>query len=671
MTEKLKRMQMILVIAATLIFFADISLFASSLIKLDYVKFVLGLIIPTILVVLSFQVEKELKLNTASSIIYDLGFASYMVSVLGTLSLFDGHQVLSIGNFDLSKVTVFFLFGVLISVISYVIQKKKKYLNLALASLVITLEGLFNDIALVYVDSSHSVFYGFFAGLTCLLCINLFVKKESLSFFTLINLLHTLFMIFNTKFTEIIGLELIASILNLAVLIINVRRQDNLGFDFLSFMTIGIELFMIWMSLLYASFDGASLVLVAVVALIDMLFSVLDIGNNRKQALGFKIVLDIFTLMLMINTIFTKEAVIPVVIIVLLSSLVSTYALKSDKYEQYLLPFKLIVSIIALLSLIAEYITITSSEVIAIINVSAIIGLVLSNNKTFKNMFLTVIGITLFASFQYPYDFFDYFLISGMMLVNYFVVSKTYKEKPIFGNILLATLAIYVCAKLDVFNEHFLYLAMAAVFGIVHILDKNDNEKIISFIAIIYSLLAFITRLTLSQSLIDSALLVVLFFALSYVLLRFKGGEVVFIVGLVVLALNTYVAYDIVVTLTFVSELIITLFLSYKNRENIFRTALLLIITTGIYLLTQLDNVPSFVYMLIAGLAAIYAIFLSIKKYLKNDYEREQKENEEKIKEKEHVHEEKEVEYIYCTSCGTRLEKDSSFCTNCGEKVEK
>jgi ABC-type nickel/cobalt efflux system permease component RcnA len=131
------------------------------------------------------------------------------------------------------------------------------------------------------------------------------------------------------------------------------------------------------------------------------------------------------------------------------------------------------------------------------------------------------------------------------------------------------------------------------------------------------------------------------------------------------------IAFDIVVTLTFLSELIVTLFLSYKNRTSIFRTALVLIVVTGIYLLTQLDNVPSFVYMLIAGLAAIYAIYLSIKKYLKNDYEKEQKEIEERRKEKEQESVEKAHEYIYCTACGTRLDKDASFCTNCGEKVEK
>lgn len=669
MTDKLKRMQIILVIAATLIFFADISLFASSLIKVDYIKFILGLIIPTILLVLSFQVEKELKLDTCSSVIYDLGLVSYMTSVIGTLSLFEGNYLFNIGDFSFPKLAATLFFGVCISLISYVTRKKKRYLNIALAFLVFALETLFDSIALVFVDGYHSVFLGVLAGLICLLLINIFTKEDSINFFTVFNLIHTIVMIFTTKFTEIIPYEIAISALTVVVLIINVRRQKNPGFDILSFMAIVLELFMCWVSLIYADFDPATLLLVASIALIDMLFSVLNIGNNRKQALGFKIVLDIFTLILMINTIYTKVAVIPVVVIVLLSSLVSTYALKSDKYEQYLLPFKLIASVIALLVLISDYVTFTPSEIVAVINIAAVLGFSLSNNKVFKNMFLSVIGITIISVFQYSYDMLDYFLVSGMLFVDYYVVSKTYKDKPIFGNIILALFALYVCAKLDVFNEPFLYLAMAAIFGIVHLLDKNDVEKVISFVAIIYSLLSFVTRLSLSESIIDSAFSLILFLAFAYALLRFKKGEIVFIVGLIALALNALSTYDIVVSLTYLSELIITLFLSYKNKENIFRTALVAIVITGIHILTQLDNVPSFVYMLIAGLAAIYAIFLSIKKYLKNDYEKEQKEIEERREEK--IREEKKQEYIYCTSCGTKLDKDSSFCTNCGEKVEK
>ena len=671
MTDKLKRMQIILVIAATLIFFADISLFASSLIKVDYIKFILGLIIPTILMVLSFQVEKELKLNTCSSVIYDLGLVSYMTSVIGTLSLFEGDYLFSIGDFSFLKITATLFFGVCLSLIAYFTRKKKRYLNISLAFLVFALETLFDSIASVFVDSYHSTFIGVFAGLICLLLINIFAKKENLNFFTLFNILHIVIMIFFTNFTEQIALEIATSALTVAVLIINVRRQNNPGFDILSFMAIVLELFMCWISVIYAGFDAATLFLVAEIALIDMLFSVLNIGNNRKQALGFKIALDIFTLILMINTIYTKVAVIPVVVIVLLSSLVSTYALKSDKYEQYLLPFKLIASVIALLALISDYVTFTPSEIIAIINISAVLGFSLSNNKVFKNMFLSVIGITILSTFNYHYDMLDYFLISAMMFVNYYVVSKTYKEKSVYGNVVFGAFALYVCAKLDIFSEPFLYLAMAAIFTIVHMRDKNDVEKIISFVAIIYSLLSFVTRLSLSESIIDSSISLILFLAFAYALLRFKKGEIVFIIGLIALALNALATYDIVVSLTYLSELIITLFLSYKNRENIFKTAIIAIVITGIHILTQLDNVPSFVYMLIAGLAAIYAIFLSIKKYLKNDYEKEQEEIEERRKEKEKAREEKKQEYIYCTSCGTRLDKDSSFCTNCGEKVEK
>jgi hypothetical protein len=133
--------------------------------------------------------------------------------------------------------------------------------------------------------------------------------------------------------------------------------------------------------------------------------------------------------------------------------------------------------------------------------------------------------------------------------------------------------------------------------------------------------------------------------------------KIILIWGLVV---SLFCLDTLVSTLVGLVISIIVLLVYVKYMSGMFKSGVILTVIGIIRLLNELNEVPTFVYLLILGITVVFIIFKSMKKYISEPEPLE----EEKVKFKKSGK-------LYCTDCGKEISKDSKFCPYCGHKINK
>lgn len=665
MTEKLKRMQIILVIAAILIFFADISLFASTLISENIIKFIIGLIIPTVLLLLSFQVENEFKLEKCSFAIFNISMITYFTSFAGTLDLFfPGKEFMQIGKFYLSIGFLNLLFLTFLAGISYYSQKKKFYLKTGYVS------GL---LAILYASSGimrtigyeKAIIYlpGFIVVAAILLLSSIFCKKEYCNFITVVSAIFIAIFV-SDWWHNVDNIALIVPMLSIITSMINIKRVDNKGLDIVSFIALSVALYA---EIVYISdiFQDIGIILsLVLIIVIDMLFCVFDIGKDRKQALGYKIFLDAVTIILMITSIVELTHTVFILGLVIGSSLVSTYALKSDKYEQYLLPFKLILSIIGMLVVLNQYITIDFVIIIISVNIASVIGYLASKNKVFKHLFSIIILFSIVCSHFNVDTIFNFLVLITMYSFDYYVFFVLNKDMPKIEPLFYIVTLIFVYGNVDIHNDSIVYLLFTVSTLLIHFLRKEKSIQVISWVAALLGIETYLYRLGLSYELSTFLKQLTMFAGGFYLIKKYNAPDILTILFMIALGLNTIEYSELIGYVVMLAELIFVLFVTYKDKKSIFNVMAIETFIILLCLLNEMDAIPLFVYFLLLGTGAIVVIFMSIKKYLDGDFKKEKEELE-------HKKVEVNPDFKYCNQCGNRLPKDANFCNKCGNKMSK
>ena len=667
MTDKLKRMQVILVIASILIMLADVSLFASSLIKEDIIVFIIGLIIPTVLLLLSFQVENEFKMEACSSAIYIISMLTYLASFVGTINLFfPGETYLVIGKVKILTSFLSLLFATLLSLISFFTRKKDYFFKTGFALMLLTIMTLSTSIMTTLNIKGLDVIPGLIVDFIILLLCTLFGNKKNEKFVAIVSVIAT-FISFIALLDTTDYISIVVPLLGMITTTINIKKIEDSAIDVWSFIGLSVA---IWSEILtFGSVleEGIGLLLsVVLVIIIDMLFCVFNIGKNRKQALGYKIFLDILTLLLMIASIDTLEHTLIVITLVLASSLVSTYALKTDKYEQYLLPFKIIMSIIGLLALLNQYINIDMVIIILTINIASVIGYLICQNKVFKYLFMAIIAMSIIFTYYNVDTAFNFIVLSIMYIFNYHVFYILNNECPKGEAFFFVLTDLFLLTNIDLLENSLFYLAFAVIMLIVHFIRKDKPFQILSWVAATAGLLAYIEHLPI-ETLLSTALCEVTVFASAfYIIKKYKLADASLIILMIALGLFIAGYSELIGYLVLLFELLIVLFDSYQDKKSVFNVVLVETFITIFLLLTEIDEIPLFVYLLLVGAGVITIIYISIKKYLNGDYKKEVE-----AKKEETVKVELDPNVIFCGKCGNKLPKDANFCNRCGNKINK
>ena len=667
MTDKLKRMQVILVIASILIMLADVSLFASSLIKEDIIVFIIGLIIPTVLLLLSFQVENEFKMEACSSAIYIISMLTYLASFVGTIYLFfPGETYLVIGKVKILTTFLSLLFATLLSLISFFTRKKDYFFKSGFVLMLLTIMTLSTSIMETLNIKGLDVIPGLIVDFIILLLCTLFGNKKNEKFVAIVSVIAT-FISFIALLDTTDYISMVVPLLGMITTTINIKKIEDSAIDVWSFIGLSVA---IWTEIItFGSVleEGIGLLLsVVLVIIIDMLFCVFNIGKNRKQALGYKIFLDILTIILMIASIDTLEHTLIVITLVLASSLVSTYALKTDKYEQYLLPFKIIMSIIGLLAILNQYINIDMVIIILTINIASVIGYLICQNKVFKYLFMAIIAMSIIFTYYNVDTAFNFIVLSIMYVFNYHVFFILNNECPKGEAFFFVLTDLFLITNIDLLENSLFYLAFAVIMLIVHFIRKDKPFQILSWVAATAGLLAYIEHLPI-ETLLSTALCEVTVFASAfYIIKKYKLADASLIILMIALGLFVAGYSELIGYLVLLFELLIVLFDSYQDKKSVFNVVLVETFITIFLLLTEIDEIPLFVYLLLVGAGVITIIYISIKKYLNGDYKKEVE-----SKKEETVKVELDPNVIFCGKCGNKLPKDANFCNRCGNKINK
>ena len=151
MNKKINRMQLVLIIASLLIVFANISLFSSDLVENVAIKAIISILIPTILLVISYEVENVLKLKTSSKYITLMSMFSFFISltgiyseILNNITLVDDY--IKVGGLFINPSMIVALFAIIIPIIGYFLNKDSFYKKIiVVSSLYFMLFGFRND----------------------------------------------------------------------------------------------------------------------------------------------------------------------------------------------------------------------------------------------------------------------------------------------------------------------------------------------------------------------------------------------------------------------------------------------------------------------------------------------------------------------------------------------
>ena len=668
MSKKLNRMQFIFVIASFLIVLANISFFTNDFIENTAIKAVVGILIPSVLLILSYEVLNILKLEKLSKIITFLSMFSFFISLTGiysellsNVSNVDGY--IKVGGLLLNPSTMVAFFGMVIPLIGYFLDKNPIYKKIiVISSLYFFLFG-FNSII-------HSLTFSFL-GMTnnneilefvilsvIVLLYNLFLNKEYSKTLAIVNLVYSFITIYEVLMDSTTLAPAVAiTVMSIFAFLIRIRKEESKIYDTFSF--IGIIIFLIN---IIANYGSTILILpLGLVILTDMLIVVCDIVKDRKEGLTYKIILDILTMIMLIGAIDMSYHIIPMVLVVLVSSLVSTYALKSDYAEQYVLPFKTVLCIIGLLVEINNHINLDYILIVLIINIFAALSAYFQKNRTFKRLFTFIALVTFIEAISVTTPF-EFIVLLSMIVFDYVLFFEADKKSKSFKNLYVLLSTIIILTKLDLFDNALLYLLVALLFIIAHIVIKEKGLSVICFLAFLSSSIYFITDINISSDVLEVLCPLILCggaFYLTTIIdeLSSNGLKALIIIALTLVLLNNSTLISSLVALI-VNLVVLVVYM--KNNNIIFKTGVVLTILGLLNVLNELDEVPTFVYMLIVGLSIIFIIFKSIQKYIQEPH------NEEEEKPKVIKTGKK-----YCRECGNELSKNSKFCGKCGAKINK
>jgi hypothetical protein len=261
---------------------------------------------------------------------------------------------------------------------------------------------------------------------------------------------------------------------------------------------------------------------------------------------------------------------------------------------------------------------------------------------------------------------FNFIVLSIMYIFNYHVFFILNNECPKGEAFFFVLTDLFLITNIDLLENSLFYLAFAVIMLIVHFLRKDKPFQILSWIAATVGLLAYIEKLPI-ETLLSTALCEVTVFASAfYIIKKYKLADASLIILMIALGLFVAGYSELIGYLVLLFELLIVLFDSYQDKKSVFNVVLVETFITIFLLLTEIDEIPLFVYLLLVGAGVITIIYISIKKYLNGDYKKEVEAKKEGT-----VKVELDPNVIFCGKCGNKLPKDANFCNRCGNKINK
>lgn len=691
MTNKLRNMGYILCVGATLVFLGGIGILNSGTEIADIWKTILVGFLSFFLIGLSFVSKSSFKLEKFDSYILFVGFATLV-------SMF-----ISIGHFELFGEWFSFngdgcyLFlasiAILMSILLILMKVKTKlffFYELAYITFIFTIYFV-----VVFFTENYSLSLIVLPAMLLIAnIVSMFRKKFSI--FTVFTFLSLIFNIAYIGAKEPILCVIFNAINMLSILAItyNYRNKDLVVIPTIIF---GFNTILLYVSLYVLLKDAniTSLIMAFVIMIYDIAFTFLAGSEKKVYLVISKIITCLFLLVTCLFANLTYGSIMYIGIIG--TSLLSTFIIKNDSVEKYLLPFKVFFVIEVIFGHLCdmEYVNALLGHVIC--NIVAIISLILINEKSIRNELISIVLLSLvFILFvdRSVLTFIFGIVVALFDYVSVFFVCNKFRDSSYKKTFYIILLLYILFAVIRVQFDFYKYLICSIAYTILFVISYKDKLLAgCSLGFVVGSLLLYSYSLSEYRLSLYSAIIFGSLFAFAYLVAddKAKRNEFLNVAGSVFLIVSFGISLldsilDVSFNVVFLIESVTMLIYSnIINKRFLFNSSM--VITAGIIIrmLFRIEGIPTAVVVTLTGVIIIIVLCVMIKSYLNKDLERDIQLENPKYKfcgqcgTKLDINaticptcsKKSEVESKFCGQCGTKLKNDVKFCPQCGDKIVK
>ncbi len=659
--KALKKMESILNIGAVLLFIAGIIILLSNMKVWSIQIFLIA--ITLIYGVVAIALEK-MDMNKSSKGYFILCLCGILVSYiyLGSTILANFWQSLSENGNALFIISINILI-IILTTLLLIKYKNYQFIHLIYwACFMIILEFF----ALFDIDN----FYPYLTFNVLLLVFNIFNIGKNLPTFSkyLTYFLAFSFLLDMENFA-LIPLTIIAALFFLNFMMIARGAKDDETNIFTSIVII-FYLFIIYTNYMHLfPIVPGLLAITAIISFIYISINRLAIFSNKFCQLASNIFANVLLLWIIITNLALRDwTLLLISSIILVVSLISNRR-RTNTFENYLLPFKMMLVIETGLMFINNAFLQADVLILLLINLMALQLAMMSKNKIDQYGYLLFVGLTIvqiglnYASIS-PVMLIalEMILLADYLVANHILESKTVK------NILYVIFILALLIFTSITNFKINYLITLLYFGFM--LWKVYPHKFkfgVTIPAFYFALNAYLHMMTLNPDIIfilSRVMLLLLVYIFGLIIDKNdRWRDSLVVIALFLLFIES-IMYDSAIILSYSLGLAIVMLILGFMKEK-YKALLSLGIVFSIFSILRLMSIRSLssktfaFFLAVFGLLIIIYVIIQMKRELNNPTPETT------------VHEAKrEVNYHnYCANCGQKIDKKDKFCAHCGHKV--
>lgn len=668
MKKELKNMTIILNLGSIFLFLAGIGIVFSSEIS-PMIAFIGSLTIGVFSFLFSFFTSKVLKVGDSSKLLHYLGFILIIISyIYGGFN--DIYGVFSASG-SMSKVflaSIYLLISIL-SVITVARYKNYAFLHFTFIALILALFHVLNHYLINYQVS--------FIIIGILVILFTFLKNIQIKNFAITFSYIYVFLCIILGYTDNFDYSSILFGINMMVIFNALYKDKNIICELITllFIIISVIIFGRVVSL-HFDFTVAYLLIAFVIGILELLVNYYKVVDGGANKVFYKIGFIIMYVVLSFLTV--KESVstlLPISIFMLLSSVGSTYLLKSDK--DYFIGLKILVFVFAiLLSVDAYLVNISEIVYVYIIGITSIMMYIISNNKILKVTSLIVSFALLLPLIVMTKNSNVIFYLATCLYIILNVLIYLYHDSFIDESFKSGLLSVYcyVLFAITISSTYAINYLISSVMLLI-LLMINNHEKVRYVVALFF--LYFSVKGLINHTVVNyvyaeniSIILNSMLFFVIALLFCFNCFEnkntrttviaTTMALGLVML-ISQYNGLLIILYSLILSLIMLIVGVLNKENRSIYIVGIIFTIICLVSLLSYLRGLPVVVYLMILGIVLITTISIMIMRYNK----RPKLENEEVLK-----IEKKEYNNNYCEACGNKIDSSDDYCGECGNNLK-
>ncbi|MCH5167064.1 MAG: hypothetical protein J1F35_04140 [Erysipelotrichales bacterium] len=607
--KKIKSLDYLLSFGVFILFFASISLmnneiFGSALLKCSGLA-----LISFIFYMLALIFKYQLKVSASNKVSYTLGSLILLVAyyVAGANKLFGNWFSVSGGGSHVFLASVTFLVAIF-SILAIVFYKKYNIIYITFLSIIETFVLICNfSITTTYIIIS------LFLLITNIFKINKYLYKFSCVAIYINALIVIGILIAGTRFMSASILVIINSFSILYLL------HKNKGFEYqlLSFILTSLLLISYYNNALITHISS-NVVLVLIISLtcaVDLCLNTFRLFNNTFVKILHKVFVLIFLIVVVMYLPADNIAHLIATVFIILSSLISSYALHNEDYEEYVLPIKFFFILYYVHNLVEINIL---STLFGLLGLTDIAIYKKAKTKRIKTFYLIFGLVSILCMFAYINNSIIEIIASIVISTLVYILIR---ERKSVDSLIFVVYILLMLGLLELGYVSFApLLIMIILAGLVAYINREDKFNLVLSIGY----LLIVINQFFNTVIADYTTYVILI-SLMYFLLSGITSELVFetaksknIFSTIVFALGFLWIFDnnptllILIYSLILSLVIILLSIKKTDYKSLYYVGIIAGIISLLKLLSFLENVPTAIYLLVISIILIIVVSLMI-----------------------------------------------------------